>query len=227
MRLFRDGRPVDEPSLVDFIETRPGQPLSTRQVRESLTQLFSLREFIDVRASAAAVAQGVSLRYDLVPFRGAGGMEVFDPRGRPVEEEAALVRHRLGSRVAPDQVDDAAARPPAPDGRLIINVDPGPAARMGSIEVRSTRARSGPAGSMRRTSPTPPSRAPDGLKVSLDLEIRTGAQVARGATGLVHLHGRPGVRGGHRESALEAERRGHGGTRWRSEVSRFPWMFEK
>lgn len=37
-----------------------------------------------------AVAQGVSLRYDLVPFRGAGGMEVLDPRGRPVEEAAAL-----------------------------------------------------------------------------------------------------------------------------------------
>ena len=30
-------------------------------------------------------------------------------------------------------------------------------------------------------------------------------------SGLVHLHGRPGVRGGDRQSALEAERRGHGG----------------
>ena len=27
------------------------------------------------------MAQGVSLRYDLVPFRGAGGMEVLDPFG--------------------------------------------------------------------------------------------------------------------------------------------------
>ena len=43
-----------------------------REVRESLTHLFSLGEFVDVRASAAPVAQGVSLRYDLVPFRGAG-----------------------------------------------------------------------------------------------------------------------------------------------------------
>ena len=34
---------------------------------------------------------------------------------------------------------------------------------------------------------------------------------ARVAAGLVHLHGRPGVRGGDREGAREAERGGHGG----------------
>ena len=85
-----------------------------RQVRESLTHLLSLGEFVDVRASAAAVVQGVSLRYDLVSFRGAGGMEVLDPRGRPVEEEAALVRRRQGSRVALDQVDDVSRPPAAP-----------------------------------------------------------------------------------------------------------------
>ena len=228
VRLFRDGRLVDEPSLLDFIETRPGRPLSMRQVRESLTHLFSLGEFVDVRASAAAVAAGVSLRYDLVPFRGAGGLEVLDPRGRPVEEAAALVRRRLGSRVAPDQVDAAAAlldgyyrdagrfaahitpRPPAPDGRLVIDVDPGPAARIGNIEVRGAEA---PRRSVvlnrlgvREGDPYDPveldrrlaeyedevrSRrfyaarfshavvpSPDGRVVSLDLDVRAGAQVA-------------------------------------------------
>ena len=228
VRLFRDGRPVDEPSLLDFIETRPGQPLSMRQVRESLTHLFSLGEFVDVRASAAAVAQGVSLRYDLAPFRGAGGMEVLDPRGRPVEEAADLVRRRLGSRVASDQVAAAAAlldqyyrdagrfaaritpRSPAPDGRLVIDVDPGQAARIGSIDVRGVEpprrpvvlnrlgVREGdsydPAELDRRLaeyesevrsrrfyaarfshSAVP---GPDGLEVSLDLDVRTGAQVA-------------------------------------------------
>ena len=37
------------------------------------------------------------------------------------------------------------------------------------------------------------------------------ARPARGAAGLVHLHGRPGVRRGHRETGREAERRDHGG----------------
>ena len=228
VRLFRDGRPVDEPSLLDFIETRPGQPLSMRQVRESLTHLFSLGEYVDVRASAAAVAEGVSLRYDLVPFRGAGGLEVLDPRGRPVEEAAALVRRRLGSRVAPDQVAAAAAlldeyyrdagrfaaritpRPPAPDGRLVIDVDPGPAARIASIAVRGVEPPRRPVVlsrlGVREGDPYDPAEldrrlaeyegevrsrrfyaahfshaavpGPDGLEVSLDLDVRTGAQVA-------------------------------------------------
>ena len=228
VRLFRDGRPVDEPSLLDFIETRPGEPLSMRQVRESLTHLFALGEYLDVRASAAAVAEGVSLRYDLVPFRGAGGLEVLDPRGRSVEGAAALVRRRLGSRVGSDQVAAAAAlldgyyrdagrfaaritpRPPAADGRLVIDVDPGPAARIGDIEVRGVEPPRRPAVlnrlGVREGDPYDPvefdrrlaeyedevrSRrfyaarfshaavpSPDGLAVSLDLDIRAGAQVA-------------------------------------------------
>ncbi len=229
VRLFRDGRAVDdESSLLDFIETRPGQPLSMRQVRESLTHLFSLGEFIDVRASAAAVARGVSLRYDLVPYRGAGGVEVLDSRGRPVEEAADLVRRRLGSRVAPDQVDTAAAlldqyyrdagrfaaritpRPPAPDGRLVIDVDPGPAARIGIVEIRGLEAAQRPVVlnrlGVREGDPYDPAEldrrlaeyedevrsrrfyaarfshaavpGPDGLAVSLDLDVRAGAQVA-------------------------------------------------
>ena len=228
VRLFRDGRPVDEPSLLEFIETRPGQPLSMRQVRESLTHLFSLGEFVDVRASASAVAQGVSLRYDLVPFRGAGGIEVLDPRGRPVEEAADLVRRRLGSRVSPDQVAAAAAlldeyyrdagrfaasitpRPPAPDGRLVIDVDPGPPARIGGVEVRGVESPQWP-GILNRLGarvgdlydPAELDRrlaeyedevrarrfyaarfshaaapGPDGLVVSLELDILAGAQVA-------------------------------------------------
>ena len=49
--------------------------------------------------------------------------------------------------MAPDQVDDAVAaarirpRPaPALDGRLVIDVDPGSAARIGSIEVRGVES---------------------------------------------------------------------------------------
>ena len=55
--------------------------------------------------------------------------------------------------MAPDQVDDAVAaarirpRPaPALDGRLVIDVDPGSAARIGSIEVRGVRGVESPPG---------------------------------------------------------------------------------
>ena len=228
VRLFRDGRPLDEPSLLDFIETRPGQPLSMRQVRESLAHLFSLGDFVDVRASASDAPQGVSLRYDLVPYRGVGGVEVRDALGRPEEEAADLVRRRVGSVVAPDRVGAVAAlldeyyrdagrfaaritpQPPAPDGRLVIEVDPGPAARIESIDVLGVEppqragvlnrldlqegavydpmeldrrlaeyedeVRSRRFYAARYSHAVTPS--PDGLAVSLELDIRSGSQVA-------------------------------------------------
>lgn len=153
VQLFRDGRPLDDPALLDFVETRPGRPLAMRQVRESLVHLFSLGEFVDVRASAAASPQGVTLRYDLAPFRGAGGVEVLDPAGRAVDEAADLVRRRLGRLVPPERAGDVVAlldeyyrdagrfaariepRPPDADGRLVVDVDPGPAARIERIEL--------------------------------------------------------------------------------------------
>ena len=154
VRLFRDGRLLDDPALLEFVETRPGRPLSMRQVRESIVHLFSLGDFVDVRASAAAAPRGVNLRYDLAPFRGAGGVEVRDAAGRPVDEAADFVRRRMGSAAPPNGAAAVAAlldeyyrgagrfaaritpRPPPADGRLVIDVDPGPAARIESIEVR-------------------------------------------------------------------------------------------
>ncbi len=228
VRFFRDGRPFDDPSLLDFIETRPGQPLSMRQVRESLTHLFSLGDVVDVRVSAAPAPQGVSLRYDLAPLRAAGGVEVLDALGRPIEEAADLIRRRVGAAVSPERVAGVAAllgeyyrdagrfaaritpRPPGADGRLVIDVDPGPRARIDRIAVLGVgppqRAavlnRLGvqegavydPAALDRRLAEyqdevrsrrfyaarfshaaTP---SPDGLAVSLELDVRTGLQVA-------------------------------------------------
>ncbi len=228
VRLFRDGRPLDESSLLDFIETRPGRPLSMRQVRESVHHLFSLGEFVDVRVSATAGARGVSLRYDLAPFRGAQGIDVLDPRGRPVEDAADLVRRRVGSLVAPGQVAAAVAlleeyyrdagrfaariapRAAAPDGRSVIDVDPGPPARIGSVTTRGVEPPGLPAVlsrlGVREGYPYDPAEldrrlaeyedevrsggfyaarfshaaapSPDGLAVSLDLDVRSGSRVA-------------------------------------------------
>ena len=135
-------------------------PVTMRQVRESLTHLFSLGEFVDVRASAAAVAQGVSLRYDLVPFRGAGGMEVHDPRGRPVEEEAALVRRRLGGPGVARLGRPARGRRRRTAGSSSTSTR---ARRRGSGASRfagsSPPAARSPEPARARASPTPPCRA--------------------------------------------------------------------
>ena len=154
VRLFRDGQLTEDRSTLDLVETRAGQPLSMRQVRESVTHLFSLGEFADVRVSATEEAGGVALRYDLVPLRAAVGVEVRGSLGRPRQELLDLINRRFGPAVRADLVPavitllkelyrESGRFAPrieldmgAGAGRLVFDVDQGPAARIGRIDVR-------------------------------------------------------------------------------------------
>jgi outer membrane protein insertion porin family len=69
VRLVLGGRETTEPALVQVVETRPGAPLSMLDVRESVTHLFSLGRFDDVRVDAGVEGAGVALRYELTPIR--------------------------------------------------------------------------------------------------------------------------------------------------------------
>ena len=66
--LVSEGRPLRDPSILELVETEVGLPLSMRQVRESLTHLFSLGTFEGVQVSGGRLANGVSLRYELLPL---------------------------------------------------------------------------------------------------------------------------------------------------------------
>src|SRR5215212_10125577 len=68
IRLLSEGRPVDDPTAAGLIATTVGQPLSMAAVRESITHLFGLGRFQDVRVDASDVPGGVLLRFDLVPL---------------------------------------------------------------------------------------------------------------------------------------------------------------
>src|SRR5204863_1629757 len=68
VRLVLDGRDTTEPALVQLVETRAGSPLSMLEVRESVTHLFSLGRFDDVRVDASSERDGVALRYELSPI---------------------------------------------------------------------------------------------------------------------------------------------------------------
>ena len=56
VRLLVEGRETTEASLVRVIETRVGQPLAMSAVRDTITHLFSLGRFDDVRVDATVVA---------------------------------------------------------------------------------------------------------------------------------------------------------------------------
>ena len=154
VQLFRDGQPIQDRSTFALVETREGQPLSMRQVRESEIHLFNLREFADVRVSATEDPRGVVLRYDLIGLQAAVDIEVRGALGRSKEELIDLITRRLGRGSQADQVSAAvtllkelyrssgrfAARitPPAgpPGSRLVFQIDQGPAARISRIDVR-------------------------------------------------------------------------------------------
>jgi outer membrane protein insertion porin family len=69
VRLLVEGRETTDAALARVIETRVGQPLTMPAVRDSITHLFSLGRFDDVRVDATMVeASRVALRYELSPI---------------------------------------------------------------------------------------------------------------------------------------------------------------
>lgn len=151
VRLYRDGRFSDASTLLELVETRVGQPLSLREVRESITHLFSLGEFADVRVSAIEDRKGIRLRYDLAPLLSGPGVEVRGALGRPAEDVQDLIIRRFGRMVATDRIPAVVRmlkefyresgrfatrivpRPGEGAGRLVIDIDQGPVASIGRI----------------------------------------------------------------------------------------------
>ena len=153
VQLFVDGVPQRDETRFALIETREAQPLSLREVRESITHLYALGDFFDVVVSGWMRDNGVVLRYDLVALDRRIGLEMRGDLGRPASELIDVVTRRFGRVVRTEELDDAvvlleaeyralgrfAARiEPAPlgAGRLRFDIDQGPPAQIASIELR-------------------------------------------------------------------------------------------
>lgn len=107
VELRSDGLPLRGDAARALIETRVGAPLSMRQVRESVTHLFSLGRFAGVEVEGSLRDGGVALRYALTPLRLVERVEVA---GRPVVS-AGRVRRAVRDAHGPSfRVDQA---PPA------------------------------------------------------------------------------------------------------------------
>ena len=89
VELVSDGRALRDEAVLEMVETRVGEPLSMRQVRESVTHLFSLGRFENVAVDGRALADGVLLQYVLAPLR---VIERIEIDGRPGVAAAAVRR---------------------------------------------------------------------------------------------------------------------------------------
>ncbi len=89
-----EGRASTDPGLLEAVQTRTGAPLKMADVRETITHLYNLGRFEDVRVEAeAAPGGGVALRYVLSPihtvtrvvFQGTPGLSEGTLRSRMIE----------------------------------------------------------------------------------------------------------------------------------------------
>jgi outer membrane protein insertion porin family len=157
IRVEQEGRLVDDPVINSLIETTAGQPLSMRDVRETLSHLTSLNRFEDVQVFQEEAGTGVRLRYillplhpvDLVEFRGVLGLSEGDVR--------QAVTERFGATPPATRAEDVAETISAlyrdrgyasvqvaprievthdPDrATMVFDVQTGPRATIGRVEI--------------------------------------------------------------------------------------------
>ncbi|HUU33467.1 MAG TPA: POTRA domain-containing protein, partial [Vicinamibacterales bacterium] len=83
VRLEADGAPVIDREVLALVETRSGDPLTVAAVRETIDHFVALGRYNDIQVFAEPDADGVRLRYTVVPiaritrlrFQGALGLD--------------------------------------------------------------------------------------------------------------------------------------------------------
>ena len=153
-----EGRPSADPALMDLVQTRPGEPLVMAEVRESISHLFSLQRFQDVRVEAREDGDGVSLTYHLVPLHGVERLEFRGTLGlsegllrrtvtsrfgesppvgrspeiaRVLEQELYRDQGYLRAEVSVRAVEEHDPERTV----LVFDVDAGPRARVGQVNI--------------------------------------------------------------------------------------------
>lgn len=154
-----ENEPTAETGLRALIETPVAEPLSMAEVRETLTHLFSLGRFQDVRVEATDTADGgVALIYYLTPLHGVTAIEFAGDLSVSARELRRLVTERYGAAPSIGRADAAArtleqyyasrgflgarVQPEAdvrhdPDRTILrFHVEPGPRAHIGVVDTR-------------------------------------------------------------------------------------------
>jgi outer membrane protein insertion porin family len=110
IRAEREGRPLTSPAILSLIETAAGQPLSMRQVRETIAHLVNLNLFDDVQVlSEPSGRGGVRLVYRLMPAHPVDRVEFRGMLGLPEDDLRRAVEDRYGEIPRAAQVQNVVA----------------------------------------------------------------------------------------------------------------------
>ena len=170
VRIEQEGRTVDDRLLTRLVETTPGEPLSMKEVRETLSHLTSLNRFEDVQVFEEPATGGIRLRYVLFPLHLVDRLEFRGTMGLQERDVRRVVTERFGPAPAAGRAEDVADALRAlyrdrgyraavvtahieethlPDrATMVLQVAAGPRAAIGRVEVDEVDAagRSLPAG---------------------------------------------------------------------------------
>jgi outer membrane protein assembly complex protein YaeT len=157
VRVLTEGRDPAEPVLLEFIQTRRGEPLAIAAVRDSIAHLFSLGRFEDVRVDAVEAAGGVELTYNVIPLHTVDEVEYEGDLGLSKGLLRRTIRERYGASPRPGRQEDmartlaelyrdrgyflatikpvATVRHDPDETRLTFHIDAGPRARIGDISI--------------------------------------------------------------------------------------------
>lgn len=157
VRVEQEGRTVDDRLITGLIETTAGEPLSMRDVRETLTHLASLNRYEDIQVFQDPMAAGVRLRYVLIPlhpidrieFRGTVGLAESEirpavverfgvaPQAARAQQIAEALRGLYSERGYPAaQVTARIEETHAPDrATLAFDIQSGPRAMIGRLDI--------------------------------------------------------------------------------------------
>ncbi|HXG88096.1 MAG TPA: BamA/TamA family outer membrane protein [Vicinamibacterales bacterium] len=109
VRIEVNGAALVEPGIVQLIETRVGEPLSMERVRETIEHLVGLGRFEDIRVFAEGSslrADGVALRWVLVPLQRIAVIELAGSLGFSAAELRTAIADRLGARPAASRASE-------------------------------------------------------------------------------------------------------------------------
>ena len=162
IRVEQEGRLVDDSVVNSLIETTAGEPLSMRDVRETISHLTSLNRFEDVQVFQEAAGEGVRLHYVLLPlhpvdrieFRGVLGLSEGEirrviterfgaapPAGRAEGVAEAISAFYRDRGYASVQVVPRIETTHAPDrATMAFDIQAGPRAMIGRVEIEQVGA---------------------------------------------------------------------------------------
>jgi outer membrane protein insertion porin family len=108
--IYSEGRPLTDPALFDLIQVRAGDRLTMDAVRESISHLFSLGRFQDIRVSASpSPAGGLALRVDVVPIHAVTSLQFSGTLGLSSGLLRDTLTDRFGGRPSAARAAEAAS----------------------------------------------------------------------------------------------------------------------